>query len=130
MRRPWLCALLGATLGTVAAVVTTETLGMAAFAPGLVRRCIGIAIAALLGAFQGALLSRLFPGGTKSWRIALTGALFAGLFALLLVRAATVWVNLSVFGGAPAGELAFLMLPVTQGLTGAVVGSLVGARDA
>jgi hypothetical protein len=125
MKRTWLGAASGATWGLVSAVVIAEASGMTAFSSAFGHGVCAVAISVSLGATSGALLSLPWARRLSIAKLSSLGALFGGLSTLLFLRNATAWIDLSVFGAGPAGELVFLTIPLAQLVAGAVVGSLL-----
>jgi hypothetical protein len=98
------------------------------FSSGSGKGLSAVAISAALGATGGAVLSLPWAPRSSIAKLASLGALFGGVSALLLVRDATAWLDLSVFGAGPAGELVFFTMPLAQLVAGAVVGSFLEPR--
>jgi hypothetical protein len=125
MRATAIGAAAGGGLGAVIAVALSEAFPSSSFYPGLLRAAFGVCVATALGAVQGLISSRWSVLAKRGPRALLAiGGGCAAFISLLLSRAWTMWVALSVFGAAPAGRLALASLPVSQAITGAILGAL------
>jgi hypothetical protein len=122
MRRTVLGAAIGGTIGLLGAVACIEV-GVIAFGTDLAGCAFGVLVAASLAAMQGAMAAGIYGGAGRA-RVAAVGGVVGGLGAFFVLRGATVWIDLSVFGAGPAGQLAAIMLPATQAIVGAVSASL------
>jgi hypothetical protein len=113
--RSRLLALGAATLiGAAFALVGGDALGLARLGPALDRAALGALASAGLAAGQANVLHRAL-GATLPWpRRTAIAALAAATITFVLATAKTPWIALGPFGAGPLGELALIVVPLSQ----------------